>query len=161
MMRGPFLFAAGLIVGAAIQAPLAQTQGVRMMNHVAIAVPNVSEAVAYYTEKMGYREAFRGPTDAQGQPALVYMHISRDTFLEIQPVNAQRPAGFNHYGLHVDDINAAVAMYRQRGVNVTDVNKSGNTNALLANITDPYMGRIELAELTPDSSHRKAIDSFK
>jgi hypothetical protein len=44
---------------------------------------------------------------------------------------------------------------------VTDPNKSGNTNALLANITDPYMGRIELAELTPDSSHRKAIDTFK
>jgi hypothetical protein len=124
-------------------------------------VPNVNEAVAHYTQKMGYREAFRGPVDAQGQPALVYMHISRNTFLEIQPVNPQRPAGFNHYGLHVDDINTAVAMYRQRGVMVTDPNKSGNTNALLANITDPYMGRIELAELTPDSSHRKAIDTFK
>ena len=160
-MRGPMLFAAGLMVGAAIQVPLAQTQGVRMMNHVAIAVPNVNEAVAYYAQKMGYREAFRGPVDAQGQPALVYMHISRDTFLEIQPVNAQRPAGFNHYGLHVENASAAVALFRQRGVTVTDANKSANTNAMLANITDPYMGRIELAELTPDSSHRKAIDSWK
>jgi catechol 2,3-dioxygenase-like lactoylglutathione lyase family enzyme len=160
-MRGVMLFAAGLIVGAAVQVPLAQTGGVVMMNHVAIAVPNVNEAVAHYAQKMGYREAFRGPVDAQGQPALVYMHISRNTFLEIQPVNPQRSAGFNHYGLHVDDINTAVAMYRQRGVMVTDPNKSGNTNALLANITDPYMGRIELAELTPDSSHRKAIDTFK
>jgi len=165
-MRGAMLFAAGLMVGAAIQVSQAQTaggqnQGVVMMNHVAIAVPNVNDAVAYYTQKMGYREAFRGPVDAQGQPALVYMYISRNTFLEIQPLNAQRPAGFNHYGLHVEDINAAVAMYKQRGVTVTDANKSANTNALLANITDPYMGRIELAELTPDSSHRKAIDSYK
>jgi hypothetical protein len=117
--------------------------------------------VAHYTQKMGYREAFRGPVDATGQPALVYMHISRNTFLEIQPANAQRPAGFNHYGLHVENVNEAVAMYKQRGLMVTGPNKSGNTNALLANITDPYMGRIELAELTPDSSHRKAIDSFK
>ena len=160
-MRSVTVFAAGLMIGAAIQAPMAQSQGVRMMNHVAIAVPNVNEAVAHYTQKMGYREAFRGPVDAQGQPALVYMHISRDTFLEIQPVNAQRPAGFNHYGLHVDNINAAVAMYRQRGVTVTDANKSANTNSLLANIADPYIGRIELAELTSDSAHRKAIDSYK
>ena len=160
-MRGVMLFAAGLIVGAGIQAPLAQTQGVEMMNHVAIAVPNVNEAVAYYIQKMGYREAFRGPVNAEGQPALVYLHISRDTFLEIQPVNPQRPAGFNHYGLHVENIKAAVAMYRERGVMVTDPNRSGNTRALLANITDPYMGRIELAELTPDSSHRRAIDTFK
>jgi catechol 2,3-dioxygenase-like lactoylglutathione lyase family enzyme len=155
------LFAAGLMVGAAIQVPLAQGPGVEMMNHVAIAVPNVSEAVVHYTQKMGYREAFRGPVDPQGQPALVYMHISRNTFLEIQPVNAQRPAGFNHYGLHVANINSAVAMYKQRGLMVTDPNKSANTGAILANITDPYMNRIELAELTPDSLHRKAIDSFK
>ena len=41
------------------------------------------------------------------------------------------------------------------------LNKSASTNALLANINDPYMGRIELAELTPDSLHRKALDSWK
>jgi hypothetical protein len=42
----------------------------------------------------------------------------------------------------------------------------GNTNvsdtkAILANITDPYMGRIELAELPPESLHQKAIQAFK
>jgi hypothetical protein len=40
------------------------------------------------------------------------------------------------------------------------VNKS-NTGALLANITDPYIGRIEVAELPPDSQHQKAIQSWK
>ena len=43
---------------------------------------------------------------------------------------------------------------------VSDTNVS-DTNAILANITDPYMGRVELAELTPESLHRKAIDSWK
>jgi hypothetical protein len=38
---------------------------------------------------------------------------------------------------------------------------SANTKAILANITDPYMGRIELTELTPESLHRKALDSWK
>ena len=65
-----------------------------MMNHVAINVPNIAEAITYYTEKMGYREAFR-VNDDKGQPRLVYMHISRNTFLELSQANAQRPTGFN------------------------------------------------------------------
>ena len=159
-MRGMVLFAAGLMVGAAVQVPLAQNQGVVMMNHVGINVPNMNEAITYYTQKMGYREAFR-TTNPHGQPALVYLHVSRNTFLELGPANAQRPAGFTHYGLHVEDIKSAVAMFRQRGITVSDVNSGSATGALLANITDPYMGRIELAELTPDSLHRKALDGYK
>jgi catechol 2,3-dioxygenase-like lactoylglutathione lyase family enzyme len=159
-MRGVLLFAAGLMVGAAAQVPLAQSSNVVMMNHVGINVPNIPEAITYYTQKMGYREAFRA-TNAQGQPTLVYLHVSRNTFLELGQANAERPSGFTHYGLHVEDIKQAVTMFRQKGVTVSDVNKSGNTAALLANITDPYMGRIELAELTPDSLHRKALDAWK
>lgn len=160
-MRGAMLFAAGLVTGLAVQVGMAQGggSGVVMMNHVAVAVPNVAEAVAHYSQKMGYREAFRA-LDANGQPRLVYLHVSRNTFLELQPTTTQRPAGFNHYGLHVDDVAATVARYRQAGLAVTDVNKS-DTGALLANVTDPYMGRIELAQLPPDSMHQKAIASFK
>jgi hypothetical protein len=45
-------------------------------------------------------------------------------------------------------------------VTVSDTNTS-DTKAILANITDPYMGRIELAEITPDSLHNKAIQGWK
>ena len=159
-MKGIVLFVAGLLVGLGVQVGFAQNQNVVMMNHVGINVPNINEAVTYYTQKMGYREAFRA-NDAQGQPTLVYMHISRNTFLELNVANAERPAGFTHYGLHVENIKSAVETFRQRGVKVSDVNKSAGTSALLANIADPYMSRIELAELTPDSMHRKALDSFK
>jgi catechol 2,3-dioxygenase-like lactoylglutathione lyase family enzyme len=159
-MKGVVLFAAGLMVGLAVQAGLAQSQNVVMMNHVGINVPNIPDAITYYTQKMGYREAFRA-NDAQGRPTLVYLHISRNTFLELGQANAERPAGFTHYGLHVENIKSAVETFKKQGVTVSDVNKSGSTSALLANITDPYMGRIELAELTPDSLHRKALDSWK
>lgn len=159
-MRGLVLFVAGVLVGVAVQTTVAQNQGVVGMNHVGINVPNINEAITYYTQKMGYREAFRA-TNPQGEPTLVYLHISRTTFLELGQANAQRPAGFTHYGIHVENMPAAVAMYRQRGATVSDPNVSANTKALLANITDPYMGRIELAELTPDSLHRKAIDSWR
>jgi catechol 2,3-dioxygenase-like lactoylglutathione lyase family enzyme len=160
-MRGALLFAAGLFTGLAVPVVMAQSAsgGVVMMNHVGINVPNIPEAVTYYTQKMGYKEAFRA-FDEKGQPRLVYMQISRNTFLELNQANAQRPAGFTHYGLHVENVKDAVARFRKNGVTVTDTNVS-DTKAILANITDPYMGRIELAELTPESQHHKAIQSWK
>ena len=159
-MRRAMLFAAGLLTGLAVHVVLAQNanSGVVMMNHVAINVPNIPDAVMYYTEKMGYREAFR-VNDDTGQPRLVYMHISRNTFLELNQANAQ-PAGFGHYGLHVEKVADAVTRFRKNGLTVSDVNTS-DTKAILANITDPYMGRIELAELPPESLHYKAIQSWK
>jgi hypothetical protein len=152
----------GLITGLAVHVALAQgveKPGVQMMNHVGINVPNVAEAVTYYSQKMGYREAFR-VNDDKGQPRLVYMYISRNTFLEIQPATAQRPAGFTHYGLVVDNAAASVDAFKKRGLTVTGVTKS-DTRVNLANITDPYMGRIELVEITPDSLHAKAIAAWK
>jgi len=129
------------------------------MNHVGINVPNIAEAVTYYTEKMGYREAFRVNNDS-GQPRLVYMHISKDSFLELQQANAERPAGFTHYGLHVENVADAVRTFRTDGLTVSDT-RASDTKAVLANITDPYMGRIELTELPPESLHYKAIQSWK
>ena len=78
----------------------------------------------------------------------------------MKPATAQQPAGFTHYGLVVDNAASAVAAFRQRGLTVTDVTKS-DTKVNLANITDPYMGRVELVEITPDSLHNKAIQSWK
>lgn len=160
-MRGVMLFAAGLCGGLLFQVGVAQnsTSGVVMMNHVGISVPNIDEAVAYYTQKMGYREAFR-VKDEKGQPRLVYMQISKNTFLELNPATAQRPAGFSHYGLVVENTADAVTRFRKSGLTVTDPIHS-DTRAILANITDPYMGRIELVEITPESLHYKAIQNWK
>ena len=161
-MRTMLVFVAGMLVGVAAQATLAQNEQsqVQMMNHVGINVPNIPEAITYYTQKMGYKEAFRATND-KGEPTLVYLHISRDTFLELGQANAQRPAGFTHYGLVVNNSKAAVSLFRQRGVTVSEPNVSASTKAVLANITDPYMDRIELTEITPESLHLKALDGWK
>src|SRR5947207_2321606 len=115
-MRGAMLFVAGLFAGLALQVMTAQNanSGVVMMNHVGISVPNIADAVTYYTQKMGYREAFR-VNDDKGQPRLVYMQISKNTFLELNPVAAGPPAGVSHYGLHVENVAQAVAMFRKNG----------------------------------------------
>jgi catechol 2,3-dioxygenase-like lactoylglutathione lyase family enzyme len=152
---------AGILVGLAIQAAVAQNQnrGIVGLNHVALSVPNLDEAVTYYTKTLGFPEAFRS-ADEKGQTTLVYVQISRNTFVELQPANAQRPAGINHFGLHVENMNAATAMFKQRGANVSDARASA-TKAVLANITDPNGVRIELAELPPESLHRQAMERWK
>ena len=160
-MRGPFLFIAGILVGTAVQVVVAQNQnrGIIGLNHVAISVPDLEQAVGYYTKTMGFPEAFRS-FDEKGQPTLVYVQISRNTFIELQPSNAQRPPGLNHLGIHVENIGAATAMFKQRGANVTEARVSP-TKAILANITDPNGIRIELAELPPESLHRQAMERWK
>lgn len=160
-MRSVVLFVTGLAIGLAVESGLAQNQnrGIVGLNHVALSVPNLDEAVTYYTKTMGFPEAFRSRDD-KGQVTLVYVQISRDTFIELQPANAQRPAGFNHFGVVVQNVKDAADMFKQRGANVGDVRVSA-TKAILSNITDPNGVRIELAELTPDSEHRKAMNRWK
>jgi len=160
-MRTVFVFVIGLAVGLAVESGLAQNQnrGVVGLNHVALSVPNLEEAVTYYTRTMGFPEAFRSKDD-KGQVTLVYVQISRDTFIELQPANPQRPAGINHLGIVVQNMKDAAAMFRQRGANVSDIRVSA-TKAILSNITDPNGVRIELAELPPESAHRQAMERWK
>jgi catechol 2,3-dioxygenase-like lactoylglutathione lyase family enzyme len=160
-MRGFFLFVAGIVVGLAVEAAVAQSpnRGIVGLNHVALSVPNIDQAVAYYTKTMGFPEAFR-QTDDKGQVTLVYVQISKNTFVELQPSNPQRPVGINHLGLHVENMAAATSMFKERGANVSETRTSG-TKAILSNITDPNGVRIELAELPPDSLHRQAMERWK
>src|SRR6185436_12505817 len=159
-MRSVVLLVAGIVIGLAVSA-VAQTQnrGIVGLNHVALSVPNLDEAVNYYTKTMGFPEAFRS-VDEKGQVALVYVQISKNTFVELQPANPQRPPGINHLGLHVENMNSAVAMFKQRGANISEPRVSA-TKAILSNITDPNGVRIELSELPPESSHRQAMERWK
>ena len=160
-MRSIVLFIAGIGVGLAVQSAIAQNQnrGIVGLNHVALSVPNLDQALTYYTKTMGFPEAFRS-TNERGQTTLVYVQISKNTFVELQPANPQRPPGVIHFGLHVENMNNAVAMFKQRGANVTEPRVSA-TKAILSNITDPNGVVIELAELPPGSSHRQAMERWK
>jgi catechol 2,3-dioxygenase-like lactoylglutathione lyase family enzyme len=161
-MRGLALFIAGTVVGLAATSA-AQNQspnhGIVGLNHVALSVPDIDKAVEYYTKTMGFPEAFRLKNPA-GQLQLVYVQISRNTFIELQPANAQRPPGINHFGLHVENMAEATAMFKARGAAVGETNVSG-TKAILSNIVDPNGVRTELAELPPESLHRQAMERWR
>ena len=159
-MRGLFLFVVGIMVGLAVQSAVAQNQnsGLVGLNHVALSVPDIDAAVEYYTETMGFPEAFRVTND-DGQVRLVYVQISQNTFVELQPANADRPEGINHLGIHVENMGMATEMFKQRGANVSEINNS-STGAVLANISDLNGIRIELAELPSESLHRQAMERW-
>jgi catechol 2,3-dioxygenase-like lactoylglutathione lyase family enzyme len=161
--RGAFLFIAGIVVGLAVEGGVAQNlspnKGIVGLNHVCIVVPNLDEAVNYYTKTLGFPEAFRSKDD-KGNVTLVYVQISKNTFIELQPAAPEKPAGFNHFGLVVDNMQAATAMFKERGAQVEAIRTSA-TKAILSNIGAPDGIRIELAELPPESLHRKAMDRWK
>ena len=126
-MRGAFLFIAGIVVGLAVEAGIAEglspNKGIVGLNHICIVVPNLDEAVNYYTKTLGFPEAFRSKDD-KGNVTLVYVQISKNTFIEIQPANPQKPAGLNHFGLVVDNMKGATEMFKARGANLEAIRTS-------------------------------------
>jgi catechol 2,3-dioxygenase-like lactoylglutathione lyase family enzyme len=162
-MRGLALFLCGLFVGTVMmqsgRAQRLDAAGELKLNHVGITAKDFQETVNFYTKTMGFREAFtlRGP---DGKPSLSYIQISRDTFLEIAPASADRPAGLTHFGLEAADVNATVKKLRDEGVKIDDPRVS-RTQTLLTAVIDPNGVRFEIAQLPPTSLPRKAIESWK
>ncbi len=170
-LRGVTLFVAGIVVGTVLMQPRpsraqenrsAQEKrtGLRL-NHVGIAVNDYDASLNFYTKVMGYKIAFKFPPSPDGKPTTTYFQINKDTFLEMAPASAQVPAGVTHMGIETSDIKSTIAQLRAAGGTVEDMRVSGPTKALLSNIRDPNGIRMELIELTPDSLHKKAEDSWK
>jgi len=161
MMRALIVFACGIAMGIGIQTAIGQSQnrGVVGLNHAGVTAPDMERAIDYYTRVLGLREAFRVVDDA-GEPSLVYLHISQNTFLEINRAGEGRAPGINHLGIQVEDAEGAVAMFRQRGAEVEDV-RAGSTGSIITNITAPDGVRIELTELPPQSEPSKAIERWR
>jgi len=162
-MRSAALFVAGLLVGAACSVvALAQTVSpgsVRGVNHVGINVANYDQALAFYTKTLGIREAYT-VKNADGTPRLTYLQLSRDTFIELIPAAAGQATGLSHIGIEVDDIDAAVARFRQAGL--TPQNPALTpAKARYTRINDKDSVQLEVMQFGPDSLQRKAIDAWK
>jgi len=156
-----YLYIVAFVAGLAVHSIAAQSQnrGVVRVNHVGIAVEDLDAAVSYYTDTLGFPEAFRVVGDS-GQPVLVYVQVSRETFVELQPANPQRRPGLTHFGVQVEDMDAVSSTLRARGASVS-APRSGSTKAILANVTDPNGITIELSELPPDSLQAEAIARWR
>jgi len=162
LIGGIALFAAGMIAGMLMMQPGAAQPGPApglRLNHVGIYAKDYDESMRFYTQTLGLREAFT-IKDQNGKPTLTYLQVSRDTFLEVAPATAERPAGLSHIGLWPENLNATVASLRQRGLTVADP-RIGSTKTAITNATDPNGVRLELLDFLPDSLPRKAMEAWK
>ncbi len=161
MGRCAFL-AVGLVTGVLLMQPGAAQQNAPLglrLNHVGVYAKDYNESLRFYTQTMGFREAFT-IKDKDGNPTLTYLQINKDQFLELAPANAQRTPGMSHVGIWPQDLKATVAALRQRGVQVEDP-RTGSTLTSITNVTDPNGVRLELLDFLPGSLPRKAIDEYK
>jgi catechol 2,3-dioxygenase-like lactoylglutathione lyase family enzyme len=164
-MRGLALFVAGIAVGILMMRPpnAAQAQanrGIRL-NHVGIAVTDYQESLNFYTKVMGFRVAYAFPPGPDGKPTNTFLQINRDTFIEMAPATANRPAGITHIGIGTEDINTVIAGIRQAGGKADDARGGSPSKSVLSNVVDPNGIRMELNEQPPDSLMGKAIASWK
>ena len=151
---------AGVIAYATLRASLGTvaTPPVRL-NHVGISVANFDQALDFYTNKMGFRQAFTIP-NAPGQPRAVYLQVSRETFVELLEATPERPPGFVHVGFEVDDMNAAAARLQDVNVKVAPP-RVGRTKATVAEVEVPDGVNVELLQFGVDSMQKQAIDSWR
>lgn len=156
-MRGILIFVLGILAGQLIETNNGQNDnpGVVTLNHVGIAVDDMDESVAFYSETMGFERTF-GLENAEGQTTLMQLKVSDDTFIELNPANEVLPAGLTHFGIHVEDIESVKAMYESRGARPTETRTSGS-QALFSYIVDPQGVPIELAEYPPDSAQGRVL----
>ena len=160
-IRGFWLFVVGTLAGMLImQAGAAAEENAARLNHVGMYVKNFEESMHFYTKTMGFRETYLFK-DEEGKPAMALLQISRETFLELMPADADHPVGFSHAGIWVDDVKATIRELRQKGVKVEDSHVGLRMKALATDVIDPDGLRLEILEFTPDSLQKKAIDSWK
>jgi lactoylglutathione lyase len=160
--RTPVVFVVGVFVGLALRAGAAQDPrlpGVQGINHLAFATGKYDEMVRFYTQTLGFPEAFSN-RNASGQPSLTYLQLSRSTFIELMPAGANRAPGFTHFGIQVDDVRAVAARLKARGLSVGEPRTIGS-GSLTVSVADPEGNRLELSELPPGAPARKAMENWR
>jgi catechol 2,3-dioxygenase-like lactoylglutathione lyase family enzyme len=156
------LFTAGVGLGIILMQPGAaqqnQNPGLRL-NHVGIYAKDFDESMRFYTQTMGFKEAFT-IRDNAGKPTLAYVQITKDTFIEIAPSTPERPVGLSHIGIWPVNLSTAVTTLRQHGVKVDDP-RTGSTKTSITNVIDPNGIRLELLDFLEGSAPKKAMDEWK
>jgi catechol 2,3-dioxygenase-like lactoylglutathione lyase family enzyme len=115
------------------------------VDHVAINVPDVPGAIAFYTETIGLVQNHTRPDF--GFPGA---WLDTASGQQVHLIEAEVPKNVGqHFALVFDDLDAAVAELRARGLRVSDPIPVGTTGRQQAFTADPYGNGIELHSRPP------------
>ncbi len=137
---------------------------------VGIGVKDYPESENFYGKLLGFPVAFKF-SSPDGKRTTTYYQISRDTFLEMQPLAADGHL-ITHVHIQTEDLDAMIARLRAAGLEsaprtsttpnrVTEAGVTRPSNVKSANVFDPNGIRLELNEFLPDSLTKKAMESWK
>jgi catechol 2,3-dioxygenase-like lactoylglutathione lyase family enzyme len=122
------------------------------MAHACFTVANLERALGFYRDGLGLKPAFDF-VDENGRRYGIYLYLGQRNFIELFEGQLELPAAgqsYRHICLEVDNIEATVAMLRERGIEASPT-KLGKDHSYQAWITDPDGNRIELHQYTPES----------
>lgn len=131
-------------------------------HHVGLRVQDFEAARDWYVEKLDFRVlhswaglglswAYLSPAaDDEFHLEIMGGPVQRETPVLDSVIDSLSNAGFLHFCLEVDDVEAAVAELEKRGVVVTlPVMENPEISRKLAFVRDPWGNMIELSQRTP------------
>ncbi|MDR2095550.1 MAG: VOC family protein [Treponema sp.] len=131
---------------------------VTRIGHSAIRAKDIEVTARFYTEVLGFKEAFRMYTKEGGQLSTIYVYIAPYQFIEIFPdgteelmPDRQRAIGHSHICYEVDDLAAYQEEVRSRGAPIDVELKTGFSKCLQFWTHDPDGNRMEFMQLPPES----------
>jgi catechol 2,3-dioxygenase-like lactoylglutathione lyase family enzyme len=112
------------------------------VDHVAINVPDVPGGIAFYTETLGLVQNHTRPDFG-----FAGAWLDTENGQQVHLIEATVPQNVGqHFALVFEDLPAAVAELRTRGLRVSDPVDVGSTGRKQAFTTDPWGNGIELHE---------------
>jgi methylmalonyl-CoA/ethylmalonyl-CoA epimerase len=139
---------------------------IRQINHIAIIVPDIDEALSFYHDALGMDLSHVEPNEEQG--VVVAFLPAGETEVElVEPVNpetgvarflSKRGPGLHHICFEVSDVEATLARLATRGVDPINREASIGTGGKKAAFIHPrstYGVLVELYEATPEEPRRR------
>ena len=125
------------------------------IDHIGVAVTNIAEALAFYRDALGLE--VEAPEDVPSQKVRAHFIPAGDSALELleamgddSPIakyTAKRGPGLHHITLRVDDIEAALAQLKARGVRLIDEQARPGAHGSLVAFIHPSSTHGVLVEL--------------
>lgn len=126
------------------------------LRHAGVIVANEQAAMAFYRDKLGFRETWRGgPTEGQTRYINMRMPGPSGDYIELmlysQPPSRQQLGSMQHICLEVPDIDVAYKAVVERSApgSIRDKPRVGNNKLRLVSLFDPDGSRTELMEPRP------------